>query len=348
MMEKKNIFYLQLFGDGPVIPVALREKAWAQQTWTMALKDTTISNYVGKDTGSIVQLDDTLKKEAGDQITFHLRAPLTGEGTTGDDVLEGNEEAMEYYDFSVTIDQIRHATRLKGKMAEKKTSIKLRTEAKDALKDWFAEKIETMYFDALSADPSSHRIVLPNGVNSVSAITNANTMSCAVISKAKRKAKKRTTYTGTDGKVHILPKIRSIKVNGKDTFILIITEEQARDLRNDPVWIAAQSQANVRSEDNPLFSGAEGIWDGVIIFTNDNTQVTPNGASGIAVGHALFLGAQAACFAVGSDPEWNEDEFDFGNKVAFETGQIFGIAKSVYDGEDFGVLHVYTASVEDE
>ncbi|MBP2644375.1 MAG: hypothetical protein H6Q67_2262, partial [Firmicutes bacterium] len=49
----------------------------------------------------------------------------------------------------------------------------------------------------------------------------------------------------------------------------------------------------------------------------------------------------------GSDPEWNEEEFDYGNKVGFEFGQIFGIAKSVYNDEDFGVLHVYTASVAD-
>jgi len=339
-------FDLQRFAESPVIPASLREQAWAKQTWTMALKDTTISNYVGTGTDNIVQYDDTLKKDAGDQITFHLRAPLTGDGTTGDDVLEGNEEAMEYYDFPVTIDQLRHAVRLKGKMAEKRTSIKLRTEAKDALKDWNAEKIETMYFDTLNTDPSTNRIVYPDGITAISSIAATNTMSCAMISKAKRKAKKRSTYT-SDGVTYILPKIRPIKANGKSVWIMILTEEQMRDLRNDSTWITAQANANIRGEDNPLFSGAEGIWDGVLIFTNDNVEVTASGASSIDVGHALFLGAQAACFAVGGDPEWNEEEFDYKNKVGFEFGQIFGIAKSVYNGEDYGVMHVYTASEAD-
>ncbi|MBP2643964.1 MAG: hypothetical protein H6Q67_1851 [Firmicutes bacterium] len=118
-------------------------------------------------------------------------------------------------------------------MAEKRTSIKLRTEAKDALKDWNAEKIESMYFDALNANPSTKRIVYPDGVSKVASIAATNTMSCAMISKAKRKAKKRTTYTDSAGNTCILPKIRPIKVNGKSVYIMILTEEQMRDLRND-------------------------------------------------------------------------------------------------------------------
>lgn len=344
---KLSSFNLQLFNEGPKLPDGLREKAWAKQSWSMALKDTTISNFIGSNDESIVHYDDTMKKQAGDQITFSLRLPLTGDGTTGDDVLEGNEEALEYYDFPVKIDQLRHAVRLKGKMSEKRTALKLRNDAKQGLKDWYAEKIESKYFIALNTNPSSRRIVFPTGVSANSSIASSHTMSCALISKTKRKAKKRITYVDSDGVTHIVPKLRPIPVNGKKMYVLILTDEQMRDLRADPVWIAAQSNANVRGDDNPLFSGAEGIWDGVVIFTNENVEVTATGSAGTRVGHALFLGAQAVCFAVGSDPEWNEEEFDFKNKVAFEMGQIFGIAKSVYDGEDMGVLHVYSASVED-
>lgn len=347
-------FDLQRHKETAVTKEALRQRAWALQTWTGAQIEQFFHPMTGKSADSIIQLDDTLKKEAGDQITFKLRMPLLGDGTFGDDVLEGNEEAMEYHDFSVRLDQVRHAVRIKGKLEEKKTATKLRTEAKDALKEWTAEKLTRMSFSSLSANPSARRIVYPNGVSAKASITSANKMSCAIISKAKRKAKKRTVYTtiGPDGSevVHVVPKIRPVKVAGRNKalYTMVITEEQMRDLRNDPVWVAAQSQANIRGEDNPLFSGAEGIWDGVVIFTHDFVEVTHDGNGGTAVGHALLLGAQAACFAVGSDPEWEEDRYDFKNKVAFETGQIFGIEKAVYDGEDFAVMHVFTASVEDE
>lgn len=342
-------FNLQLHAETAMNKEAMRQRAWALQTWTGAQIEQFFYPMTGKSADSIIQLDDTLKKEAGDQITFKLRMPLLGDGTFGDDVLEGNEEAMEYHDFSVRLDQIRHAVRIKGKLEEKKTATKLRTEAKDALKEWFAEKLTRMYFSSLSAIPSSRRIVFPNGVSSKASITSANKMSCAIISKAKRKAKKRIVYVGDDGETHVVPKIRPVKVAGRNKalYVMSITEDQMRDLRDDPVWIAAQSQANIRGEENPLFSGAEGIWDGVVIFTHDFVEVTNEGNGGTAVGHALLLGAQAACFAVGSDPEWQEDNYDFKNKVAFETGQIFGIEKAVYDGEDFGVMHVFTASVED-
>lgn len=349
-MDKNTAFNLnlQLFAKNETtVSPALTQKAWAKQAWSMAKRDTTISNFVGKSDENIVQLDDTMKKEDGDQITFSLRMPLTGDGTEGDDVLEGKEEALEYHDFKVTINQLRKGTRLKGKMEEKKTSLKLRTDARTALKDWFAEKIESMYFDALNADPSPRRIVYPAGITAISSITASHTMSCAIIEKTKRKAKKRIVYTDDKGVTHIIPKIRPILVNGKKMYVMILTEEQMRDLRSDPVWVAAQSQANTRGEDNPLFSGSEGIWSGVVLFTNDNVEVKSVGNAGADVGHALFLGAQAACFAVGSEPEWEEDTFDYKNKVGFEMGQIFGIAKSVFDGEDLAVLHVYTASIED-
>lgn len=341
---------LQLFAKGneTVVPEKLRQQAWASQTWTTAMIEQFFAQFTGKSSDNIIQLDDTMKKEAGDQITFKLRMPLLGDGTEGDDVLEGNEEAMEYHDFQVVINQgFRHAVRIKGKMEEKKTSTRMRTEAKDALVEWFAEQLTKRYFNKLSANPSSRRIVFPTGVGNGGGITAAHTMSCALISKAKRKAKKRIVYTDAEGKKHVVPKIRPVKVKGKSYYVLILTEEQIRDLQNDPVWIQAQQHANVRGEENPLFTGAEGVWSGVAIFSHDFVKVTNDGNAGTNVGHALFLGAQAACFAVGSNPEWEEEEFDFKNKVAFETGQIFGIEKSVFDGEDLAVMHIYAASVED-
>ena len=56
--------------------------------------------------------------------------------------------------------------------------------------------------------------------------------------------------------------------------------------------------------------------------------------------------------AVGAEPEWNEDTFDYKNQVGFEFGRIFGIAKSQfkYDGTnltDFGCINVLTSSEDD-
>jgi len=329
-----------------VIPSALVQKAWAKDTWTAAIKESFFSKFMGKTSESIIHVKDDLKKEAGDTITLSLRMPLLGAGVEGDDVLEGNEEAMQFYDLSVTINQIRHAVRLKGKMEEKKTAKNLRAEAKAGLKDWYAEKFDALFFSKLTATPTSYRTVYGGDATAEAEIVDADKMTCAVISKAKRAASKRITYV-VNGVTHVVPKIRPVKVNGKSVYVMLVTLEQLRDLRTDSVWIAAQEYANVRGEENPIFSGAEGMYDGVVLYAHENVSVTATGDTGANVGHALLLGAQAGCLAVGSDPEWNEETFDYGNKVGFEVGAIFGIAKSKFDGQDFACVHVMTGNKAD-
>ena len=79
---------------------------------------------------------------------------------------------------------------------------------------------------------------------------------------------------------------------------------------------------------------------------------TETGSGGTKVGHALFLGAQAAVFAVGEPPHWEEKTFDYNAKFGVSFGRIFGIKKTAfkYDGEnltDFGCINVLTASEDD-
>lgn len=47
------------------------------------------------------------------------------------------------------------------------------------------------------------------------------------------------------------PKVKPIKVDGKEKHIMLIGTWAARDLKNDPVWQAAQQNANNRGMDNP-------------------------------------------------------------------------------------------------
>ena len=61
---------------------------------------------------------------------------------------------------------------------------------------------------------------------------------------------------------------------------------------------------------------------------------------------------EAAVFAVGANPTWYKDVFDYGNKWGTSFGRVFGIKKTAfkYDGEnltDFGSINVLTASEDD-
>ena len=130
---------------------------------------------------------------------------------------------------------------------------------------------------------------------------------------------------------------------------MVISPYQARDLKADPKWIEAQKHANVRGEKNPIFSGAIGIYDGIVIHEHERVPRTDTGASGTAVGHAMLLGAQAGIFTEGERPRYVTKEFDYNNQVGFAISRMCGMKKVQFqfngtDWEDFGVINVMTAA----
>jgi N4-gp56 family major capsid protein len=327
-------FDLQLFAN-TTIPDALICRAWAKQFWTEAGKDCYFDKFTGTGTDNIIQVKTELQKDKGDQITIPLLMNLKGDGITGDATLEGNEEAMQFYDHAVRIDQLRHAVRLQGQMEEQKSKLDLRTAAKDSLKRWFAEKQELMIVDALTKDPTPEHLILPNGRDSESDITASDVFTADMISIAARKAKTMS------------PKIRRVNVKGKQYYIMLIDNYQARDLKKDEKWLDAQKYCAERGEDNPIFTGMLGVYDGVVLHEYENLHRTNTGASGATVGHALLLGCQAGVKGVGKEAFWREKAFDYDNQVGFATGAIFGFSKAKFNDKDFAVIQVMTSSADD-
>lgn len=337
-------FNLQRFAETEIsnvsISPALVKQAWARDTWESGLHRAFFNKFTGNSPENIIQIRTELTKEDGDTINIPLLMPLTGEGVLGDDWLEGKEEAMIYRDFKVTINQLRHAVRLKGKMTEQSVALNLRKDAKVALSNWLSDSIDKTIFRKLSTNPTPDRVVYGGSATSVDNVGASDIFSTELIGKAKRIAL-------ADENTMVKP----ILINGLETYVMIIDQWQARDLKSDTRWIEAQQYANVRGNDNPIFSGALGVYDGVVLH-QCNRIIRETNANGIKYGHGLFLGRQAAVFAVGDNPTWNEDTFDYGNKIGFEFGRIFGIEKTQfkYDGitpTDFGCINVITASEDD-
>ncbi len=175
-----------------------------------------------------------------------------------------------------------------------------------------------------------------------------------VISHVKRMAKSTITLAG----VAISP-IRPVKVDGKDMFLMFISDWQAKDLRLETAWINAQKDANWRGSKNPLFTGALGVWDGVIIQVCDLIHMRYGDATGAAkstyftsgttacmsstyVARGLFCGAQASLLAFGKKPTWKEKMHDYGAKWGLSTRTIYGAKKAVFNSSDFGVITVDT------
>ena len=341
------------------VPDELIQKWWAKELWDAGVNESFWKPFMGHSSKSIIHIREELKKNAGDSITIPLRMPLFGAGVVGDKTLEGKEEGLTFREFKVGIEMIRHAVRLKGEYSEKLSYFNLRQEARNAIVDWLSRYIDLAIFAILTGTPfplikaatdefpftieppSADRVLFAGTATSENTITPADTFDTNMISRAKRKAI-----------ADEITAIRPIKVEGKETYLIVIDHWQSRDLRRDPRWIEAQQHANTRGSSNPIFAGSIGMWDGVVVYENGRVPRTDTGAGDTTVGHALLLGAQALTFAEGRAPKIVVERFDYKNQWGISIGRIFGLKRSMfkYDNTnftDYGCLNIMTASVED-
>ena len=77
----------------------LTRKRWAKDLFAIILPAVEFNDLVGTGSDSIVQIRTELGKGEGDEITFGIRLPLTGQGVVGNDTVEGNEEKLVFRNF---------------------------------------------------------------------------------------------------------------------------------------------------------------------------------------------------------------------------------------------------------
>lgn len=355
-----------------------QKTAWSLQFWKMARNNSFIAQFAGKGSNSMVQRITELKKsEKGARAVITLIPDLTGDGVVGDYMLEGNEEAMGLEEQVIRIDQLRNANRLEGRLADQKSIVNFRTESRDVLAYWMADRIDQLAFLTLSGidytkrPNGATRPVNPTGQNlgdlefaaditaptsnrhlrwdatakdwaagDTTAVAPGDNISYASLVLAKAHAK--DTY------------MRGIRTgSNEEVFHVFVTPTAMAQLKLDPDYIANVRNAGVRGKSNELFAGTSSVMvDGIIVHEfrhvyNTGGLVAPNkwGAAGDVDGcRALFCGAQALGMADIGNAFWEEDYFDYKNQPGISVGKMFGFLKpvfgSIYTGqdEDFSVM----------
>jgi N4-gp56 family major capsid protein len=124
---------------------------WQRDLWKQARIHSFMNRFMGDGPNSMIQRISQLKKDQkGSRAVITLLADLVGDGVAGDRQLEGNEEAMQVFDQVIRIDQLRHATRHLGRMADQKSVVEFRRNAKDVLSYWHANRHDQIAFLTLS------------------------------------------------------------------------------------------------------------------------------------------------------------------------------------------------------
>jgi N4-gp56 family major capsid protein len=335
-------------------------KLWRKRLAREALKATWIGKFIGESDESLIQILDETSKGAGDKVTVTLRMQLVGDGVLGDGTVEGNEEALATYTDAPIIDQLRHAVRSKGKMVEQRITFKIREESQVGLKDWWAGRMDTSFFNQIagytpqtdvrytglqaSIAPDASHLYLGAVANEQS-LSSANPFDLTMIDNALALAKLAT------------PAIRPIMVDGNEMYVCFLHTWQVVSMRTNTSagqWLDIQKAATTGdgSKKNPIFTGALGVYNNVILHESSRVPHGVNSATGApitTVRRAILCGAQAAAICFGEDYsfekwDWNEELFDYGNQLGVEAGCIHGIKKLRFNGADFSTIAIPTYS----
>jgi len=353
---------------------------WDDQFFDEYIRSNQFSRYFGTSTNSMIQLKDDLTRKNGDTVVFPAVRRLVGSGVTGNTVLEGNEELLNARSMALTVGLLRHAVAV-SEWDEQKSVIDLLMAARDGLQNWATEKIRIdliASLGAMTADAdvqityaaatagqrntwlvnNTDRVLFGaavanhvSGVMATALATVDNTqdkLTCAMLSLAKRRARMAS------------PHIRPIRVNNdEEWYVVFVPSYPFRDLRADPVMINANQYAWNRGSDNPLFTGGDLLWDGMIIREIPELPILKTGDPGgstIDCGFSYLCGAQALgiAWAQRTKSTTNQRDYKFFNGVG--VSEIRGIGKLRWGTDptvdktkpvDAGIVTIVSAGVAD-
>lgn len=355
---------------------------WKRQVWRAARNQMFLNNFVGSDSNSMINRVNELRAgQKGARAVITLVTDLVGDGVAGDRNLEGNEEPMKSYDQVIQIDMLRHAVRSEGAMADQRSVVNFRENARNNVAYWLADRLDQMAFLTLSGISYAFQ---NNGVARIGSdlpyLDFAADVKTPSPGRHYRWVEATSQFAAPDTSAVLATDLPSWEMlvnlkamardkyikpvrtgNGIDVYHVFMTPQGIARLKMDDNFLQAYRHAQTRGKSNALFKGTSHMGgievDGLVIHDFRyvyNTKGLPLGSkwgdpANVDGQRILFCGAQAMGFADIGLPNWVEKEFDYNNQPGISIGKMFGFLKpqffSIYEKsvEDFGVICVDTA-----
>jgi N4-gp56 family major capsid protein len=307
---------------------------WAADLYAEAEKLTFWHRFEGPEGSNmpVIRRDD-LEKNPGDNVYLDIVLALTGAGLTGDTdqgLLDGNEEKLKFRQTSFSTDALRHGVRW-TKLGKIRINHRMRGTALNQLKKWLAGRLDNRIFAEFTGTtidgyagsttvPDSAKIAVGSDGDADAAddIAAGEDLHLDFISELKAKAK-------------VDNKIEPIRMeNGEELYFFVMHDYAALPLKKSSDWKQAQREARERGADNPLFTGALGVWDNVVLLQSDRIPRAANAGS-VQVAHNLFLGAQGLVRGYAYYPDWTEQYFSYGEEQGIGTFVVVGQKLVTFD-----------------
>lgn len=329
--------------------------AWSRDFWRVARNMSFVNQFAGTGQNAMVQrVTELTKSDKGTKAVITLLADMTGDGVTGDNTLEGNEEALRAYDITIELDQLRFANRIAGRLADQKSVVNFREQSRDALAYAMADRMDQLAFLTLGGVAYTHKnngglrtVSATNGLElvdlefstDVSAPTSdrhrrwdATSGLVAGDTTAVAAADKMSYQCIVELKAYAKDNyLRGIRGQGGDeVFHLFVTPQQMKALKLDSDFLANVRNAGVRGPSNSLFAGSSSLMvDGIMVHEFRHVFNT----SGATTGTSANAGAAGY--------KWGADADVVGGRALFCGAQALamadiGLPEVVEDTFDYG------------
>jgi len=354
--------------------------------------------YIGQTENAIIQTNKNIRKKS-----VPLVGKLSSGGVRGSTSLVGNEEPLSNFDMTFEPTHLRNGVLIDNEEREK-SQFDLFTEAKPALQNWLMETKRDQIIQAMGAIMAGNTYYNYGGTaasgatgSSAASAANLDTWQAANTDRilygsaqSNLTSGDHTTSLGTvdttndkltPDVLELLkrmaqnadPLIRPVMLNEDEPWFVYFADSYSfRDLRSNSVMRDAMREALPRAKSNPLFSGGDLVWDGVIVkevpdqakfidkasggglwdgvwganTTGDSLKTGGNGGTRVSMN--FFCGAQAIIFGRGKDAKFSsrkEDDYGHLNGVAITAKH--DIKKAFYNGKQHGMItHFVSAAVD--
>jgi len=231
--------------------------------WSERLRDDAIrrafwgARFEGKEgSRKPIIVNEDLTKKPGDRINFQVVSQLFNPGVTGETTLAGSEEKLALGQYYLTVDWLRNAVSY-TKNLEKRVNFNIAQTIRQQLSDWMSRKIDSGMFTAL-IDGASNTLYAGDAI-SVASLGANDHFGTEEIDRLKLALQRTAIPIRTEGE------------NGEEEeyYGAVISEIDEYWLKGDSVWTQAQRDAGPRDyTKNRIFTGALGIYNGVILYVH--------------------------------------------------------------------------------
>lgn len=333
------------------------------------VRENLFSPYTGTNSNNAIVI-----KEGRQIVSIPLVGKLDGNGVSGSSQLDGNEEILQNYAFTLTPTYHRNGVRMSAEEREK-PNIDLMRGAREMLMSWGMEKVrDDIIVEALGSLSDGSTVVTVEDTtaaidttgdawltnNSDRVLYGAAESNLSAGDHSASLANVDTTNDQLTGDIVRLarkiarlanPIIRPIRVaGGIETYVMFTGSHAFLKLKEDLETL--HSDAGLRGEANPLFRPGDLVWDNVVIrevpeistLLADSTYYATAGNSSSKVEPAFLCGAQAVGYGLGQRPRLIVDrdkDYEFQPGVAVELKHL--IRKMVYNSKDHGMVSLFVA-----